>query len=212
MRQTGATAYVIFDGEEIIDASGARIPPSELKNDGETPVVSYKLLLEGKPDRFIAFAFADRNMLEIARPRLDQATQILNSVCKASALRTDYVRMAERLADLDTRVLDTKIAERARGFVGDHARPDPIEDIARHVAFVLRPTPVRQTITQLLDHLQKEMEARQVASQAKAILQNSHGMSEEAAHQYLQRASRKTRRPLRDIAAAVVERFAVTRS
>lgn len=113
---------------------------------------------------------------------------------------------AAESSPLDTRVLDAKIAERARGLMEDRA-PDAIEDIARHVSGVLRPTPVHQTISLLLEQLREEFEARKLTSKAKTLLQSSCGMSEEAAHRYLQKANRESRRPLREIAEALVEEF-----
>jgi hypothetical protein len=116
-----------------------------------------------------------------------------------------YMLLVERLADLEARLMDSKIADRVQGYLADETDSDPSEAIARHVETVLRPTRTRVLLEQTLSELQEEIEERRIVGQAKRIMQANDSVSEEQAHIELRLRSRKSRKPLKDVARQVIE-------
>ena len=55
-----------------------------------------------------------------------------------------------------------------------------------------------------VETLDEELRTRQLVDRAKGVLMDTQGLSEAAAHRCLQRQSMETRRPLRDVAAAII--------
>jgi hypothetical protein len=54
--------------------------------------------------------------------------------------------------------IDSKIADRARGFLANETNSDPAEAIAGHVEGVLRPTQTRRILEQVWCELEDEIE------------------------------------------------------
>src|SRR5436309_7281491 len=159
VRETGAAGYTVFE-----DRGGAPVPFSDVDGQTALPVLAYRLGSTG----VAAFSFHDSAALESVRSRVDRAAEILNSIWEASAPLENYTTIAERLAELETRLLDAKIADRARGLLQEAApRRDAIEEIARHVSGVLRPSSAREIIAGLVKDLEKEIDERNLATRAK---------------------------------------------
>ena len=60
-------------------------------------------------------------------------------------------------------------------------------------------------LEQALRALEEEIAERKLTNQAKAVLQSAYSMSEEQAHLHLRTISRKSRRPLKEIARELIE-------
>jgi len=60
-------------------------------------------------------------------------------------------------------------------------------------------------LEQRLRELEEEIAERKLTTQAKVVLQSAYGMSEEQAHLHLRTISRRSRKPLREIAREVIE-------
>lgn len=206
-REAGAAGYAFFqrdrDGKLTRqDQGGAEIRESDVV--GASTVDTYPL---GNGDGILALVFDGR---EHRKP--GSILEAIAAVWTAARRTGQYSQLANELADLEARLMDSKIADRASGLSG-HPDPVSIEAISRHVESVLRPLPARRALEQLSRDLEQEVEERRLANQAKTILRSFHGMSEEEAHAHLRKASRQSRRPLREIAVEVIDRHTIgTRS
>jgi AmiR/NasT family two-component response regulator len=60
-------------------------------------------------------------------------------------------------------------------------------------------------LEQRLPELEEEIAERKLTTQAKVVLQSAYSMSEEQAHLHLRTISRRSRKPLREIAREVIE-------
>lgn len=207
MRETGAEGYAFFrnnpDARAVarLDASGAAISENALAG-GLAGVVTYKLGTDG----ILAFAFQDEGRVGQVRPQLDRIAETIDAVWSAAQTAGRYSELASEVADLEVRLMDSKIADRVRGFLSNRGDSSPVEAIARHVDGVLRPASTGRVLEQLSRELEEEVEERRLTNRAKAILQSVHGMSEEQAHAHLRLTSRKTRRKLKDVAVDLIER------
>jgi AmiR/NasT family two-component response regulator len=155
---------------------------------------------------------AFQNSLEVLAQAALRATGAQRDRIAAAmqAIRTEaagdrYVHLVERLADLEARLMDSKIADRVRGYLEDETDSDPIGAILRHVETVLRPSRTRIMLEQALSELEEEIEERRLVGQAKRIMQARDSVSEEQAYIELRLRSRKSRKPLKDVARQVIE-------
>jgi hypothetical protein len=207
MREAGADGYAFFQrtaealGFLRQDAGGIVIAEDVFVN---PLVATYPLGVDG----VLAFAFRHQARLREVRPRLNRIAGTIEAVWRAADAVEDYSQLANHLAELETSLMDAKIADRTLGFLvtrGD----DPIESIIRHVEGVLRETSTRRTLQQISRELEEEVEERRLMGRAKAILQKSQEMSEEEAHAYLRVVSRKSRRRVKDVARQVIEQHSL---
>ncbi len=208
--ETGAQGYAFFErsgssGALILLAGGGGIIPQVAPPARTPPLVEYPLLTNGAINASVAFAFGTEPEAEQSRPHLDRIAATVQTIWEAGAAAERYSDLIDRVADLETRLMDSKIADRARGFLTNHADSDPATVLARHVDGVLRPTQTRRMLEQILSELEQEVEERQLAARAKQILQTLHGISEEQAHAQLRLVSRKSRMRLKDVAQQVIQ-------
>jgi AmiR/NasT family two-component response regulator len=164
--------------------------------------VEYPLRTNEAINASVAFAFGTEAEAAQSRPHLDRIAATVQTIWAAAAER--YSDLIDRIANSETRLMDSKISERARGFLTNHADTDPATVLARHVDGVLRPTQTRRMLEQILSELEQEIEERQLAARAKQILQALHGISEEQAHAQLRLVSRKSRKRLKEVAQQVI--------
>jgi ANTAR domain len=207
LRETGAQGYAFFEksaitGSLIRLAGGGAIIPDVTPPARSPALVEYPLRIDGVISASVAFAFGAETEAMQLKPQLDRIAATIQTVWAASAER--YLDLIERVARLETWLMDSKIADRARGFLATRGDSDPASSIARHVDGVLRPTQTRRILEQVLSELEREIEARKLAVQAKQILQSLHGISEEQAHVQLRLVSRKSRKRLKDVAQQVI--------
>jgi ANTAR domain len=207
MREAGADGYAFFhrNGEALRfllqDAGGSVITEDVFVN---PLIVTYPLGADG----VLAFAFNDHARLREARPQLDRIAGTIEAVWRATHTVEQYSQLANHVAEIETSLMDAKIADRTLGFLVTRGH-DPIEAIARHVEGVLRETSTRRTLQQISRQLEEEVEERRLVGRAKAILQKSQQMSEEEAHAHLRVVSRKSRRRLKEVAREVIEQHSV---
>ena len=143
MRQAGADGYAFFlktPGLGFLrqDAGGDAITEDGLAN---PLAVTYPLGTDG----VLAFAFHDHARLREARPELDRIAGAIEAVWRAAHTEEQYSQLASRVAELETSLMDSKIADRTLGFLSASCQ-DPIEAIARHVEGVLQETSTRRTL------------------------------------------------------------------
>jgi len=205
-RETGADGYAFFrkspDGQALLrhDASGTGIDETVVAG-GAARIVTYNMGTDG----ILAFAYRDETRARQVRPQLDRIAATIDAVWSAAQTAGRYSELANEVADLEVRLMDSKIADRVRGILGNRSDSDPVEAITRHVEGVLRPASAGRVLEQLSRTLEEEVEERRLTNRAKAILQSVHGMSEEQAHAHLRQTSRKTRRKLKDVAVDLIE-------
>lgn len=202
---TGAEGYALFrkttDGKMIrFDSGGADIAEGAIASGG-SGVVAYTLGADG----VLAFSFQESKSRQV-RPELDSLAASIEAVWNAAQAAGRYSELASEVADLETRLMDSKIADRVRGYLCNRVEPSSVDAIARHVEGVLRPASTGRVLEQLTRDLEEEVEERRLTNRAKAILQSVHGMSEEQAHAHLRQISRKTRRKLKDVAVDLIDR------
>ena len=152
----------------------------------------------------VAFGFASDGEALRARLRLDRIAATMQAICTAAEV-SRYAHLVDRVSALEARLMDSKIADRVRGLLTSETNSEATEAIARHVDSVLRPTPTSLFLEQVVVELEDEIEERRLVAQAKQVLQALDGLSEEQAHHRLRLRSRKSRRPLRDIAKQVID-------
>jgi ANTAR domain len=209
LRETGAQGYAFFErstvtGSLILLAGGGPIIPQVTPPTRTPALVEYPLRINEVINASVAFAFAPEAEAAQSRPQLDRIAATIQTIWAAAAATEGYSNLIVRVANLETRLMDSKISDRARGFLTNRADSDPAAAIARHVDGVLRPTQTRRILEQVLSELEQEIEERQLAGRAKQILQTLHGISEEQAHAQLRLASRKSRKRLKDVAQQVI--------
>ena len=210
-RETGADGYALFrkssESRGLVrhDSGGADIAEDAVTG-GQSGLVVYPLGADG----VLAFLFQNEKRSRQVRPELDRLAASIGAVWAAAQTAGRYSELASEVADLEVRLLDSKIADRVRGFLSNRGETSPVDAISRHVEGVLRPASTGRVLEQLTKELEEEVEERRLTNRAKAILQSVHGMSEEEAHAHLRQTSRKTRRKLKDVAADVIEGHPVT--
>ena len=209
LHEIGARGYAFFHksrnaGSLIRLTSGGSVVPDATRDRSAPDVVEYPLVAGAVVDASVAFTFASKEEAVQARTQLDRIAATIQTIW-ATAATERYSDLVDRVADLETRLMDSKIADRAVGFLTDRTNPDPAELIAKHVEGVLRPTQTRRILEQALLELEEEIDERTLVSRAKQILQATKGVSEEEAHAQLRIASRRLRRRLKDVALQVIE-------
>jgi hypothetical protein len=214
LHDTGAEGYAFFrknphaDRLTRVDSFGATIFESEIGEGeiGESDVGAGRVAkyVIG-PDAILVFAFQDEAQSVQARPRLDRIAESIEAVWQAAQNFGRYSELASEVADLEVRLMDSKIGDRVRGFQGSHGDSTALDAIAKHVEGILRPASTERVLERLSKDLEDEVEERRLTNRAKAILQSVQGMTEEQAHLHLRQISRKTRRKMKDVAIDLIE-------
>lgn len=116
-----------------------------------------------------------------------------------------YARQAARIGEMEAALIDGKIAARAEGLLEEwRLDRDAIAILEAHMEGVLRPSRFATMLEQASRALEEELAERELTTQAKAVLQSKYSMSEEQAHVHLRSMSRKSRRPLKEVARELV--------
>lgn len=211
LSESRAQGYAIVEhdlttGESIQLAAGGEAFDWRAQNQAGRTVASY--MLAGQRTRgIVIFAFDNEDRASKAKVYLDRVVHAIQMIWSAAS-SDGHSDLINRVVSLEARLMDLKIAERARGLLTNSVESDITEAIVRHVEGILRPRPThaKRTLERLASELEEDIESRKLASQAKQILQGSRGLSEEQAHAQLRRASRKSRKPLKEIALEVLRK------
>ncbi len=148
-----------------------------------------------------------------------------SAVNMARELRPDLVVMDIKMPDMDgieaaTVLTAEKIApvllltaysqqdliERAKdaGVVGYLVKPFRESNLAPAIELTLARFDEFQTVRKEADDLKEALETRKVVDRAKGILMDSQGLTEQEAFRRIQKMSMNTRRPMKEIAEAIV--------
>jgi hypothetical protein len=193
MRESGAAGYAVYEDGVRTFSSGLAVPESD--GDG-LAVLSFELR-----GATLSFVFPSRTVSREAAATLDRVVETVEEIWRLGHLSETYSALAARIGVLEMELADSKIADRASGLAGcDRA----FSLISRHVETVLRPSQFAALLERITQTLEEEVADRELAMQAKRILQTVHGMSEEQAHLHLRITSRKTRKPLKEVAKELI--------
>jgi hypothetical protein len=213
MREAGAAGYALFSktlGSSALvrkAADGVPIPEDAIESGANPLVAVYPLTRGGVVDGIVAFAFDDYALFAMARTTLDRMAASIAAIWALAPAR--YSELLDRVAELEIHLIDSKIAERARGLLEDRGLPDPIETITRHVERVLRPAPTQRLLEQIERELEEEIDSRNLAARAIELLQSAYDMSEQQAHAHLRTVSRQARKRLKDVAEELIAHHVV---
>ena len=116
------------------------------------------------------------------------------------------------ITELEVELADLKIADRATAILGQSGGTEQsVSIVQEHVQRVLEGIDAGCALTQQLQALRRQVQERKLLNRAKAFLQQTRRMSEEEAYLHLRNASRRNRRPLRDVAQEMLsERWTET--
>lgn len=116
-----------------------------------------------------------------------------------------YSGQAARIGEMEAELIDSKIASRAEGLLKEwRLDREAIGILEAHLDGVLRPTEFSTMLERAAKELVEEIAERKLTTQAKAMLQSVYSMSEEEAYLHLRTISRKTRRPLKEVARDLI--------
>jgi len=211
LRESGADGCTIFlkdssTGEiEAAFEEGTKVPISGLAG-GDPSILSYPLRTGDAIDGILAFALLQTEKRTSGRAQLDQMAITIENVWSSRFYPESTRTLVKQIVKRERELVQAKILDRALGVLAKEPNSTGVDSIARHVESVLRPSKSLLLLQQLLKELEQEIEERHFARQAKAILQATRGMSEEEAHIYLQTMSRQTRKPIKVIAADLIEK------
>jgi hypothetical protein len=203
-KDAGASGYAIcaLNGEtglsKRLQGCGARIGNA---------VVWFPLRVRGLELLVLEFVFRGDVILPEAVAVLDQMAKVAEAVAARSLLAARYAELAARVAESEAQLVYAKIRDRARGLIANDAMGgSAIEAVARFAYRVLRQQETEILLERMAAGRETEVQERNLAAQAKAVLERVYGMSEDQAHQHLRVTSRRSRRPLREVALELIEK------
>jgi len=215
LKETRATGYALFSKDREsnrllrLASFGTEIHPETLLQESAFVLVTLDLHASGFPDGRLAFAFRNQASSLHAERILSRFLVILESLFAAAARHRQYSNLITQISDLEANLINSKIADRAKGLLVADWQPDSLDEIAYHVKTVLRPGLALRTMEGVIKELEGETEARQLIAQAKILLQSQYSFSEVQAYTHLRLLSRKSRRRLREVALDVIAEHAV---
>lgn len=179
-----------------LQTGGARVGESEF-----SAGVSFPVQVAGLETHVLTFVFLNEKIPDSAGPVLDQMVKVVEAVLGLSGLPARYTQLASHAAELEIQLVCAKIRDRARGLI---RRPTQggfgTETLARFSGTLLHSAETATMLERLAREREQELQERSLASQAKAVLESVYGMSEEQAHHHLRVTSRRSRRPLTEVA------------
>jgi hypothetical protein len=115
-------------------------------------------------------------------------------------------RRAERIGALDAELAGVKITERVRGLIGKgEVDQAAVEAVVRQVEQVVGTRQADVAFSRLLEFLEDRLEERKMMVAAKELLEQTRGLSEEAAYLFLRDKSRASRQRIRAVAQELLE-------
>ena len=217
-QETSATGFALFhktyEAPRLVPVTGLgrEISARAALEDEHLPLVAFPLHTEDAADGFAAFSFEDRTASERAREPLNRMREALEIIWSARIPEARHFELVAGISALEARLIGSKITDRAQGLLAGERGSDPLGAMANHVRTVVRPGVAIRALESIVKELEDELEERRVTGQAKALLQATQSLSESQAHTHLRVLSRKSRRPLKDVAMDVIATLAVNTS
>jgi hypothetical protein len=206
MREAGADGYALYsnrpDGSPVcLSICGSSVPDRD--EDGQT-VVSFPLQVEQRDVGQIAWVFASPLVPEHIRTRLEHMARTMGNVWGFSETSERLLVLTAHVSRLRGELADLKIADRARGFL-DRPVPNATELMAAHVAMVAQAHRLETLLEEKAHEMEMQLRERRLISEAKSLLRNSQGLSEEQAYSHLRLTSRRSRQRLGEVARRFIE-------
>jgi hypothetical protein len=138
------------------------------------------------------------------RNALERTVAAIEALWTLLEKQRGYAGLAIRIGELEAELAGSKIQDRAEGLISA-AKPGSqvTARIVEHVESVIARSE-SGVLERTVAELEREIEERAWTARAKVLLQAS-GMSEDEAHRHLRVTSRRTRKPLIDVAREVLE-------
>ena len=174
-------SLILMDLREMLTSLGYLVVGEA--NDGRSAV---NMARELRPDLVI---------MDIKMPDMDgiEAAQVLTAEKVAPVL-------------LLTAYSQQDLIERAKeaGVVGYLVKPFRESNLAPAIEITLSRFQEFQTVQKEVEDLKEALETRKIVDRAKGILMDSQGLTEQDAFRRLQKMSMNTRRPMKEIAEAII--------
>lgn len=206
MREAGAAGYGLYrldlrSGALIrLQACGARVAELGLSEELLSGV-SLFARVKGLETHVLTFVFRSCAISEDVAGILSQIAGVVESLLGLSLYEERAASLARRAAESEAELICAKIRDRARGLAQN---PSPkgvgTETLARFSETLIQHQETSAFLHRLAAEREEALQERRLTSQAKAVLESVYGMSEDQAHHHLRLASRKSRRPLREVA------------
>ena len=140
------------------------------------------------------------------------STQALELIAESASLLLNRsgevasaVDLIAKITRLESDLADSKITERAHGLLTEGEwSGQSVSALSEHIHRVLDAQNATRNLRQELSTLEARTEERRLLAEAKLRVQETLHVSEEEAYHYLRNASRRSRRPLREIAREVL--------
>ena len=204
MRESGAGRFTLF---AIHPSNGERTPlRSSGVDESQAPqVASFPLEAGGTISGRIDFGFPGP-VPAAARQELTRFVSSIETVWALNEGEGIYRTTAARIAQMEIAVALSKITSRVQGVLDrPESRPTAFTGVSKHIETILSSQKALTSLRQLEADLEREIAERRLAEEAKQVLQRSLGISEEKAHHQLRLTSRRTRRPLLDVARELLD-------
>ncbi len=215
LRETSATGYALFQnpGTSALVALGEEISEADAFGGVNPLLLTYAMQTGGVADGLVAFSYGDAQTQAKAGETLHRVVPAMETVWQARNADAHYLGLARRLSALESQLIDSRIVERAKGLISAAGPPEgnseAVNSLVSHVRNVFRPGSAASTLELKLRELENEIQERRVTSQAKALLQAAHSLSEDQAYAHLRTLSRKSRRRLGEVAADVMTQYSL---
>jgi len=207
MRDAGAEGYAIYCCESNspapvrVQGYGLAIP--EEASPGLS-TARFRLCVEGEQAGILAFVFRAPVVPETSLAVLERLARTIESVWSLSHASGALVDLTTHIGRLQSQLADLKIADRAGGFLA-HPQPNASLIMAHHVESVLNAHRFRRFLEEMVRDLENQIRERRLITRAKALLQDTYGISEEQAHARLRLSSRRSRRRLGTVAEHLIK-------
>lgn len=221
MQHSGAVGYALYalepeSGVLILQGNaGAALPqPQDLTMSQGVArragivVISYPIRLESSLLGTLAFGFQGDAAPEERVAVLDRLARVIERVY---SLPHTTARLFHKINRVEAELAASKITLRAQGLLGAAPVCETIERIdliEQQVENMLRTWRLKQILEDFLKKTEEKLSKRKLTSQAKTLLQEAYGLSEEEAYHFLRISSRRTQRPVREIAQELIARNA----
>ena len=154
----------------------------------------------------LSFVFRGKTVSDETRALLAQFAAAAEAIWRQWSSPSAYARSVTRIVELEAKLADSKISDRACGLLESDGPPaDTVNMISHYINKVLCPNQLARVLDDLVQELEYDLAGYQLVRKAKALLRTRDAMSEEQAYLYLRYASRSSRRRLADVAADIIK-------
>lgn len=157
LREAGGEGYAICDVDQVSGqrtlkfSYGEPIPDSEsnLKT-GKFSVAAFPLRVDGEVTGALSFVFRGAAISPEIWALLEKIAGPVEAVWQFAHIPKAYAALAARIGELEAELADSKIADRARGLLGNVSQTQgPLDILERHVEGVLRSNQLMKVLEEM---------------------------------------------------------------